>query len=181
MDIFYNYCYKISWQCILSSNGQSKWCTERKGFWRREQQSLGVWCHVGAYLNCPRYSLPFGQKPISWKNFLQCVWLCFQLFSGVVRQCRLSRGKRLICCLMQLNSICQAILFYMPLKRLGNLKEDEGNKCIPRSGFKGRSVLEFRAVLLAADHQERPCYIFLPFLKSVPLWPVSEKDFLSHL
>lgn len=29
----------------------------------------------------------------------------------------------------------------MPLKRLGNLKEDEGNKRIPRSGFEGRNRL----------------------------------------
>lgn len=29
----------------------------------------------------------------------------------------------------------------MPLKRLGNLKEDEGNKCIPRSGFEGGNRL----------------------------------------
>lgn len=29
----------------------------------------------------------------------------------------------------------------MPLKRLGNLREDEGNKHIPRSGFEGRNSL----------------------------------------
>lgn len=62
--------------------------------------------------------------------------------------------------------------FYMPLKRLGNLKRMRAINVFPevvlREGIDS-SVLEFRIVLLAADHQERPCYISLIFLKNVSL------------
>lgn len=69
----------------------------------------------------------------------------------------------------------------MPLKRLGNLKQDEGNKHIPRSGFEEKE-------------QTHPCWnsgqyywlqimretlLHLPYVsQNVSLWPVSGKKFL---
>lgn len=95
----------------------------KNGFWQREQQSLGISSYVQAYLNylCYFYLLDRSQYlGITFYNETPVgAWLYFQLFSGVTRQCRISRGKRLICYLMQLNSICQAILFTCPWRDWG--------------------------------------------------------------
>lgn len=160
----------------------------KNGFWQRKQQSLGVCSCVQAYLNYLRYSYLLDRRQYPGLTFYSetpvGAWLYFQLFSGVVRQCRISRGKRLICYLMQLNSICQAILFTCPWRDWGIWKRMRAINVFPevvlREGTES-SMLEFRTVLLAANHQEGPCYIFLPLLRNVSLWPVSGKEFLSHL
>lgn len=156
----------------------------KNGFWQREQQSLGICSCVQAYLNylCYSYLLDRSQYPgITFYNETPVsAWLYFHLFSGVARQCRISRGKRLICYLMQLNSICQAILFTCPWRDWGMRAINVFPEVVSSEGTDS-SVLEFRTVVLAANHQERPCYIFLTFLKIVSLWPVSRKEFLSHL
>lgn len=115
----------------------------KNGFWQREQRSLGICSCAQAYLNYLRYSylLDRSQYPgITFYNEVPVsTWLYFLLFSGVERQCRISRGKRLICYLMQLNSICQAILFTSSWRDWGIWERMGGSKCIPRSGFKGRN------------------------------------------
>lgn len=41
----------------------------------------------------------------------------------------------------------------------------------------GVSMLDFRTVLLAVNHQEAPCYIFLIILQNYSLSPMPGKEF----
>ena len=160
----------------------------KNGFWQREQQSLGICSCVQVYLNylCYSYLLDRSQYPgITFYNKTPVsVWLYFQLFSGVARQRRISTGKRLICYLMQLNSICQAILFTCPWRDWGIWKRIRAINVFPEVVLREGTdscMLEFRTVLLAADHQEGLSYIFLTFLENVSLCPVPGNEFPSHL
>lgn len=115
----------------------------------------------------PPLVLPFGQKPISWNNFLQwssSKWLYFVLFSGVERQCRISRGKRLICYLMQLNSICQVILFTSSWRDWGIWERMGAVNVFPEVVLREEtdlSVLDSWAVLFAVITRRHPDTSFL--------------------
>lgn len=91
----------------------------------------------------------------------------FSVVFGMVSQCRISRGKRLICYLMQLNSICQAILFTCPWRDWGIRKRMRAIYVFPEVVWRegtDSSVLDFRTVLWAAHLQYELAYIFLKFL-----------------
>lgn len=143
----------------------------KNGFWQREQQSLGIWSCAQAYLNYVRYSYLLDRSQYPGITFYNedpvSAWLYFPLFSGVERQCRISRGKRLICYLMQLNSICQAILFTSSWRDWGIWERMRAVNVFPEVVLREEtdlSMLDFRAVLLAVNHQKAPCYIFLVIL-----------------
>lgn len=130
----------------------------KNGFWQREQWSLGICSCAQAYLNYLRYSylLDRSQYPgITFYNEAPASeWLYFTLFSGVERQCRISRGKRLICYLMQLNSICQAILFTSCWRDWGIWEKMSAVNVFPEVVLREEidmSMLDFRTVVLAGD------------------------------
>lgn len=148
----------------------------KNGFWQGEQQILSICSRVQAYLNYLRYSylLDRSQYPgITFYNETPVsAWLNFQWFCGVVRQCRISRGKRLICYLMQLNSICQAILFTCPWRDWGIWNRMRAINVFPEVAWRKvthSSMLEFRIVLLAANHQGDPVTSSLRFSKCFTL------------
>lgn len=156
----------------------------KNGFWQREQRSLGICSCAQAYLNYLRYSylLDRSQYPgITFYNEAPVsAWLYFVLFSGVERQCRISRGKRLISYLMQLNSICQAIPFTSSWRDLGIWERMGAVNVFPEVVLRKEtdvSMLDFRTVLLAVNHQEAPCYIFLIILQNYSLSPMPGKEF----
>lgn len=118
----------------------------------------------------PPLLLPFG---ITFYNETPVgTWLNFQWFSGAERQRRISRGKRLICYLMQLNSICQAILSTCPWRDWGIWNRMRAINIFPEVALrKGTdpSMLEFRTELLAANHEGDPVTSSLCFSKCFTL------------
>lgn len=128
----------------------------------------------------PPLLLPFGitfynETPVS-------TWLNFQWFSGEERQRRISRGKRLICCLMQLNSICQAILSTCPWRDWGIWNRMRAINIFPEVALRKRNRPIHAGIqdsTIGCKSWGRPCYIFLMFLKMFHFDLCLERNFYS--